>query len=152
MNAKLLYSKLMILALTVALFLAACGVPATAAEVPSEPTAILPAPTATPEPVDPATIAQSFFQAYNEGDLEALMALVAEDIKVRSGMYLTGKDRYRFNMQADINLGYQAEISDLKVEGDRVTYNLTVYNNAGSVLFRGMETLQIKDGLIILIE
>jgi ketosteroid isomerase-like protein len=101
---------------------------------------------------EPIWIAQEFYRAYNEGDLESLMASVAEDIKVRGGAYLTGKDRFRFNMQADLKQGFQAEISDLKVEGDRVTYNVTVYNNAGSVLITGMETLQIKDGLIILIE
>jgi len=141
--------------LCVAQALAACGSPATPAALPSEPSSIstsAPAPTVTPEPVDPAAIAQSFYQAYNEGDLEALMALVADDIKVRGGAYLTGKDRFQFNYQADLKQGFQVEISDLKAEGDRVTYSVRVYNKNGSLLISGVETLQIKDGLIILIE
>jgi hypothetical protein len=151
MNAKHILF-ILIVTLFVSQVLAACGAPATPLAVTSEPTTPPPAPTATPEPVDPAAIAQSFYQAYNAGDLESLMALVAEDIKVRGGMVVTGKDRFQFVMQADLKQGFQAEISDLKVEGDRATYNVTVYNNAGSVLITGVETLQVKDGLIILFE
>jgi hypothetical protein len=151
MNTKRMLFILFVM-FCVAHVFASCAGLATPAAPASEPTTAPLASTATPEPIDPAAIAQSFYQAYNEGDLEALMALVAEDIKVRGQTYLTGKDRFGFNMQADIDLGFQAEISDLKVEGDRVTYNVTVYNNAGSVLIRGVETLQVKDGLIILFE
>ena len=147
MNTKRI---LFLIFVIVAQVLAACG---TANPIAEQPTvAPPPAPTATPEPVDPAAIAQDFYQAYNEGDLEALMALVADDVKVRGGAYLTGKDRFRFNMQSDLKLGFQAEISDLKVEGDSVTYNVRAYNNNGSLMIAGIEKLQIKDGLIILLE
>jgi hypothetical protein len=102
--------------------------------------------------VDPAAIAQSFYQAYNAGDLEALMALAAEDIKVRGGAYLTGKDRFRFNMEADLKQGFQGEIGDLQVDGDTVTYTVRIYNQSGTLLITGEETLHIKDGLIYLID
>jgi len=130
--------------------LAACGTAATPVAEPT--TAPPPAPTATPVPADPAAIVQSYYRAYNAGDLEALMALVAEDVKCRGGCYLTGKDRFRFLIQGDITTGTQYEISDLKVEGDKVTYTVGVYSNAGFLQFSGVETMQIKDGLIILIE
>src|SRR5678816_3654091 len=143
------------LTLCVAQVLAACGSQTAPAAIPSEPASVstaAPAPTATPEPVDPAAIAQSFYQAYNAGDIEAAMALVAEDMKCRGGCYLTGKERFRFYIQGDINQGLQVEISDLKVEGDKVTYQVEVYSQAGAFQIRGMETLQIQDGLIILLE
>ena len=149
MNTK---SFLLIMFILVAQVLMACGTAAPATSI-SEPTTLPPpAPTATPGPVDPAAIAQSFYQAYNAGDLEALMALVAEDVKCRSGCYLIGKDRFRLYIQTDLNKGLQAEISELKVEGDKVTYRVDIYSNAGFLQISGVETLHIKDGLIILIE
>jgi hypothetical protein len=48
--------------------------------------------------------------------------------------------------------GGNVEISDLKVEGDRVTYNWEAYSEDGFFQARGVETLQIKDGLIVLVE
>lgn len=149
MNTK--HISIVLLIIGVVATLAACGtaVPTSPA---SEPTTPPPVPTATPEPVDPATIAQSFYQAYNAGDIEALMALVAEDVKCRGGCYLTGKDRFRLYIQTDLTKGFQAEISDLKVEGDKVTYRVDINSNAGFLQISAVETLQIKDGLIILIE
>ena len=131
MNTKRI---LFILFVMLAQVLAACGAPA------------------TPEPADPAAIAQNFYKALNDGDIEAVMAFVAEDVKCRGGCYLTGKDRYRLYIQADIDRGWRYEIKDLKVEGDRVTYTVDVYSNAGLFQITLVETLQIKDGLIILIQ
>jgi hypothetical protein len=145
-------AKQFALVLVVAVFLVACGAPATPSAVSSEPTTAPPAPSVTLEPVDPAAIAQSFNKAVNDGDIEAAMALVAEDIKCRGAVYLTGKQSYRSVIQADINSGARTEISDLKIEGDKVTYNWEGYSEAGFFLARGTETLQIKDGLIICCE
>lgn len=80
------------------------------------------------------------------------MALVAEDIKCRGAVYLTGKQSYRSLVQADINDGGRGEISNLKVEGDTVSYNWEAYSEAGFFQARGTETLQIKDGLIVYCE
>ncbi|MCI0553315.1 MAG: nuclear transport factor 2 family protein [Anaerolineae bacterium] len=147
MNTK---SILFILFVIVAQALAACG---TAAPVAEQPTiAPPPAPTATPIPADPAAIAQSFWLAVNEGDIEAAMVLVAEDVKCRGTCYLTGKESFRSLIQGTINSGARTEISDLKVERDMVTYNWTFYNVNGAVTAGGTDAMQIKDGKIILIE
>jgi hypothetical protein len=149
MNTKYI---LFILFIILAQALAACGTATTLAIPTLVPTTAPLVPTATLEPVDPAAIAQSFYQAYNSGDLEALMALVAEDVKCRGGCYITGKDRFQFYIQTDLNKGFQAEISDLNVEGDKVTYRVDIYSSAGFLQISGVETLHIKDGLIVLIE
>lgn len=149
MNPK---RMLFLLFVILAQILSACGTAATPASPTLVPTTASPVPTATPVPANPADIAQSFYQAYNAGDLEALMALVAEDVKCRGGCYITGKDRYRLYIQADLNKGLQAEISELIVEEDKVTYRVDIYSNAGFLEISGVETLQIKDGLIILFE
>jgi hypothetical protein len=145
---------LLILFVILAQALAACGT-ATPAAPASEPTAAPPVPTATPEPIDPAAIAHEFYKATNAGDLEAAMALVAEDVKCRGGCYLTGKESFRSYIQGSINIGGgggRVELSDLKVEGNKVTYRWEAYNKDGSFVASGVETLQIKDGKIILVE
>jgi ketosteroid isomerase-like protein len=96
---------------------------------------------------------QSFYQALDDGDLEAAMALLADDVKFRGVPYITGKDAARRYLQGIIDdEGWRQEISDLKVEGDTVTYNWTVYNPNGVVSARGVEVMHIKNGKIILIE
>lgn len=80
------------------------------------------------------------------------MALVAEDVECRTGCYITGKESFGSYIQAGIDRGDQIELTDLKVDGDKVTYNWEVYSKAGSFLARGVETLQINDGLIILFD
>jgi ketosteroid isomerase-like protein len=101
---------------------------------------------------DPAAIAQNFYQAINAGDIEAAMILVADDVKCRGECYFTGKDLFRAYIQSGISRGDRIDISDLKVEGDKVTYNWRGYSKAGFFQAGGTESLQIKDGLIALLE
>jgi ketosteroid isomerase-like protein len=148
MNAKQL-----ILVLISTMFVAACGVPETPAAVTSGPATALPVSTATPEPADPLTIVHNFQKGLEDGDLEAAMALLADDIKFRGVPYLSGKDAVRRYLQAIIDdEGWRQEISDLKVEGNTVTYNWTVYNPNGAFSARGVEVIHIQDGKIVLIE
>jgi len=132
--------------------LAACGsafpLPPTLVPV-TGPTSV---PTTIPEAADPAAIAQNFYKAINAGDIEAAMAFVAEDVKCRVGCYLTGKESFRSFIQGSINVGGRVELSDLRVEGQKVSYNWTAYNKDGVPVALGMETLQMKNGQIILME
>jgi hypothetical protein len=150
MNTKRILFFLFV-TLCVAQILSACGTAAPSTPA-SEPTTTPPAPTATLRPVDPAAIAQSYYKALNDGNLEAAMALVAEDVKCRGGCYFTGKDYLRSTIVGSIDDGWQTELSDLKVDGDKVTYRWEVYNKDGNLSASGVETLHIKDGLITLIE
>ena len=151
MNKKRLFLTLTILTVA-SLFLAACGsaAPATPTSAPvmdltSEPVVTLP-------DVDPATIAQDFYKAINAQDIEAAMALVADDVKCRGACYLTGKASFRSFMQGSINMGGHVELADLKVDGDKVSYVWTAYNTDNVPVAHGSETLQIQNGLIILME
>jgi ketosteroid isomerase-like protein len=120
----------------------------------TEDTAPQPAQAPALEPVDPAAIAQEFYRAANAGDLEAAMVLVAEDVKCRGGCYLTGKESFRSYIQGSINLsaGGRVELSDLQVEGDKVTYRWEAFNKDGNFVASGVEVLQIQNGKIILME
>ena len=129
MNAKHL-----ILVLIAALFLAACGTAAKA------------------EPADPAAVAQEFWGTVNAGDLEAAMALVSDDFKAHVDEDTSDKEAMRASTQSFIDEGLRTEISNLKVEGDTVTYDWVNYRKDGSVEWSGVDTLHIKDGLIVLME
>jgi ketosteroid isomerase-like protein len=112
------------------------------------------APPQAQESADPSAIAQEFYSAVNAGDIEAAMALVAEDVKCQGGCYLNGKEAFRSYILGSIKLarGGHVELSDLQVEGDNVTYYWKAYNKDGNLSASGVEALQIKDGLIILME
>ena len=138
--------KLIILFVFLAQVLAACG----SAEPEAEPTIRPPA--LTPESVDPATVVQRFFQAYNNGDIEAVMALVADDIKCRGHCYMTGKEEFQSFLQAGIDSGDQIEISDLRVSANKVTFNYKLYKS-GSLSATGVDAvMEIDDGKIIYYE
>jgi ketosteroid isomerase-like protein len=103
-------------------------------------------------PAEQIWIARKHYEAINTGNLDAAMALVAEDVKCRGTCYLNGKTSYQTLVQAFINTGGRTELSDLAVDGDKVTYNWTGYNVNGAVSAGGTEFMQIKDGKILLIE
>ena len=103
-------------------------------------------------PAEQIWIAQKHYEAINAGNLDAAMSLVAEDVKCRGTCYLNGKESYQSLVQAFINMGGRTELSDLVVEGDKVTYNWTGYNGNGAVAAGGTEFMQIQDGKILLIE
>ena len=97
-------------------------------------------------------IAQEHYEAINAGNLDAAMSFVAEDVKCRGTCYLNGKESYQFLVQGFINTGGRTELSDFVIEGDKVTYNWTGYNQNGAVAGGGTEFMQIQDGQILLIE
>jgi ketosteroid isomerase-like protein len=97
-------------------------------------------------------IAQEFYQAINAGDIDAAMALVASDVQCRGGCYINGKDSFRAYIMSDTINSNRFELSDLKADQDKVTYDWKVYSKEGLFLASGTEILHIKDGLIVLME
>lgn len=152
MNTKR-YLFILFVTLCVAQVLAACGSPATPAALPSEPTSVptsLPAPTATPEPIDPTEVVQGFWAAMEAGDVDAAMAFVADDAKCKGSCYFTGKQSFQAYLQGYINSGRVTDLGELTVEGDTVRYPFNDYRN-GLIMYENSEpeSMQIKDGKII---
>ncbi len=154
MNSKQLFPSVFCLGLLFILAACANAIPAASPPEPTVAPTIVPtlAPTAAPEPADLTTITQNFYQALNDGDLDAAMELVAMDVQCRGECYFTGKDLFRAFMQAATNRGDQFELSDLKEEGNTVSYNWKAYSKAGFFQAAGTESLQFRDGLIVLME
>lgn len=103
-------------------------------------------------PAEQIWVVQEYYEALNAGDIETAMALVSEDVKCRGACYLNGKTSFRSFMQGSINMGGRVELRDLQVDGDKVSYNWTAYNTDDVPVALGTETLQIENGLIILME
>ena len=142
---------LFILIVLLVLAMTACSA-ATPTSVPTAVPTIAPTsvPTSTPAP-DPAAVVQSFWDAMGAGDLDGAMLLVAEDVKCRGTCYLSGTESFRSLLQGYINAGLTTEISDLKVEGDTVSYFYKVLrNNVVVEESAEVETMQVLDGKILL--
>ena len=147
MNTK---PSLFVLFVILAQVLAACGSPAPATEVAPEPTL---APTSVPEPVqpDPVVVVQEFIAAVNVNDIEAAMALVAEDARWRGSPTLTGKDRIRDYLKGGVDAGFTTEISDLRATRGRVTFTWSASRN-DVVQASGEDTYIVENGLITAFE
>jgi hypothetical protein len=143
MNTKRMLITLFV-TLCVAQALAAC-----APAAPIEPTAAPPAaPTATPEPADPAAVVQGFWDAMDAGDVDTAMTFIAENAMCRGSCYITGKDSLRFFVQGIVDSGETTKISDLQVDGNKVSYFWELFRN-GSLQETGSESMQVQDGKII---
>lgn len=106
----------------------------------------------TLEASSPEEIVQGFYQAMNDGDLETAMTFIADGIECRGHCYITGKDSFQTFIQGNIDHNDQFEISDLKVTGDKVTFNYII-RRGDSVLARGVDSvMQVQDGQIIYFE
>ena len=105
------------------------------------------APTATTEP---AEVVQGFWAAMVAKDVDAAMALIADNALCRGSCYFSGKATFLPVLQGTINSG-TFKITNLQVEGEKVTYTLEYYRD-GALQSSGSELMQVQDGKIILWE
>jgi len=110
---------------------------------------------ATPVPVaaDPATVVQDFWAKLNAGDIEGAMALTSPDVKCRGRCYFAGQDATRGVLQGYIDAGIETFVTEIKVEGDRVDYQVEIHRN-GLLIAQGFasEAMVVQNGLIVLWE
>jgi ketosteroid isomerase-like protein len=142
---------LVISLLLVSLFLAACGSASTPA-----PTAVptnIPASTSTPVPSAPVEVVQNFYKAWNDNNLDAAMALVADDFQCSGGGCRDSSDKEAFRgliqgmMKSDAH-----ELGNVVVAGDTVTFSITLRNRITGklegIVANGW-SMKIRDGKII---
>jgi ketosteroid isomerase-like protein len=136
----------MLLLVTASLLLAACGTAAPAA--PSlEPTAAPPVPTAPPDPI---TIAQSFYAAFNEKDLEKARSMIAEDyvLNVPYGTFERAAAIIEWQAQIDSGITFN-QTNFVHTGNGRVTSCYEVFQN-GSMIDKGCGAVtRIRDGEIV---
>ncbi len=112
-----------------------------------------PAPEVTPTetaPMDSAVVVESFWRSFADGDLDLAMTFVAEDFKCRGSCYFGGKDSLRLFLQGYLDGGFETFISDLQVNGEKVSYYVEVHRN-GLLTSQGFseESMQVQNGLIV---
>lgn len=122
-----------IIILVMALLLAACGAPADS---------------------DPAAVFEALDEAWNAKDLDAAMALFAEDAVETNGMgTFTGREAIR-GVYSQVMNRFSLDCDNYQVEGDTVTYEcvLTMYDGsgkAGEKYVSVVEDGKIKNNMLI---
>ena len=110
--------------------------------------------TDTPEPaptlVPQAAVVQAWQAAWNSKDLEAFMALLAENAVLDRGPYglLTGKEAIRAVVIEEMEEGLKGRLSNLRVVGDHVYCHYEVLLN-DKVIDEGESVTIVRDGKIV---
>ena len=105
-----------------------------------------------PNTPDPAQVVQGLYQAMNDGNIEAAMSFVADDVECSGHCHFTGKESFRAFIQGNIDHRDRFEISDLRSSGNKVTFDYVIYRSE-AVFARGVDSvMQTEDGRIFYFE
>jgi len=134
----------------------ATAVPPTDTPTPTASATPAPTPTKTPTPAPTPTLAPqaqvllAWIDAFNAKDVDAFMALVADDAELDRGPYgiVKGKEKIRATLLIELKDNARAVISNLVVEGDQVTYSYVVYIG-GRAVDRGNSIAIVRKGKIV---
>ncbi len=78
---------------------------------------------ASTQPItEPIAVIEAFEEALNDGDLDTAMSFVADDAIFVVGSLYTGKTEITELYQELLGVGYQSELSDLRADGDKVSW------------------------------
>jgi limonene-1,2-epoxide hydrolase len=103
---------------------------------------------ATPTP-DPTSVVRRYYQAFNERQLDAAMALVADDaVFMDQGLRYSGKSEIRASVESAVNDFVTVEVSNLSDTDGRVTYDFEVFFGESRDL-TGTGVMVVRDGKII---
>jgi hypothetical protein len=107
-----------------------------------------------PTAADPVTIAQSFWEAVAAKNIDAAMALVADDVAIRGGRdRLSSKADLSTFMSSELEKGITFEISNLVLSSDdEVTYTMKIYTNGTMLVSSPFLRIQVRDEKIVLVE
>jgi ketosteroid isomerase-like protein len=102
---------------------------------------------------DPEALARSVFEALNAGDVEAALALYADDAVLDLGAFgkFSGMGELRAAFEHEVSLNASWELSDFQVEGNTVTFKSQYTSDAMRALgvtLEATEVMTIQDGKI----
>ena len=99
------------------------------------------------QPTDPASVMQAFYDALTAGDVDEAMSYVADDAKFILFEVHIGKTYARDIFQEEVDRNSHFELSDLKLEGDTVTWNLK--RTSGPLVYETIVEAVVQDGKIV---
>jgi len=97
-----------------------------------------------------ASVVQSLHDAINAGDVDAAIALFANEAVVTSGTGLTlkGKEEIRGYIEVLVANKIHAEVIKIESAGDKVTWTLKVTNKDSPAGYGALHEAIIQDGKI----
>ena len=96
---------------------------------------------------EPVAVIEAFFEELNDGDLDAAMSFVADDANFILFNVYPGKAEIRDFYEEGLNLGYLAELSDLRADGDTVSWAGRV--TIGGGVFEDSYEAVVQEGMIV---
>ncbi len=116
---------------------------------------MLPRP-ATAQTPDPVAVVKASLDAVNRGDVEAALALFADDATFRRPPdSWTGTEQLRAMLQADVAIHSHIEASNFQLAGDQVTYTFKGSNDRfrslGIDSIEGTTTVTVQGGKVTLV-
>jgi len=103
---------------------------------------------ASTQPItEPVAVIEAFYEALNDGDLDTAMSFVADDASFILFAAYVGKADIRDFYQESLDLGFQAELSDLRADGDKVSWMEKATIGGGR--FETQAEAIVQDGLIV---
>jgi ketosteroid isomerase-like protein/predicted small lipoprotein YifL len=102
----------------------------------------------------PAAVIIAINEKMNAGDVDGVMALIADNAVFYNapgqagGAKLDTRDAIRNWIQRQVDTNTMAEISDIQVNGEAVTWHVKVTRN-GSLLVEGQDEAKVKDGKLV---
>lgn len=103
---------------------------------------------------DPEAVIRSVYEALNAGDVEAALAIFADDAVLDLGAFgrFSGKEELRASFEREVSLNAHWELEDAQVEGNTVTFTSRYTSDdmrALGVTLEATEVVTIQDGLIV---
>ena len=87
---------------------------------------------ASTQPItEPVAVIEAFYEALNDGDLDAAISFVADDARLIYDTLYVGKAEIRDFYQKELDRGYHSELSDLRADGDKVSWTEKVTSSLG---------------------
>jgi len=103
---------------------------------------------ASTQPVtEPVAVIEAFFEALNDGDLDTAMSFVADDASFILFAVYPGKAEIRDYYRESLDLGFHAELSDLRADGDKVSWAGRVTIGGGT--FESVYEAVVQEGMIV---
>ena len=109
---------------------------------------------ARPATSDPAAVITAIQAKQNARDVDGVMALVSDNAVFYNAPGPVGGPKFdtrpaiRAWVQRQVDTNTMAETSDIKVNGDTVTFSVKA-TRSGSVIHQGQERATVKDGKIV---
>jgi len=105
-----------------------------------------------PQKQDPVSVIQAFYDAANAEDIDAFMALVADDAEIEWGRegLVAGKENIRNRAEVlFLDFDFTFVLSDFQVDGNRVTFNhKMILDNTQAVVEECADEVIVEKGKI----